>query len=86
MKLLIKIVLGIPDRPKKRSQRLTKHLAVEWPVLMFTLPDAEPMCGIAQPAPRSRRVRSKAMFHKFGLRIFLDSGEMGGPVVSYLNK
>jgi hypothetical protein len=48
--------------------------------------DAAPMCGIAQPALLIRRFRSNAMFRKFGLRIFLDFNDKGGPVVNYLKK
>ncbi len=50
---------------KKRSYRLTKRPAVSWPAPMLTLPDAEPMFEIAQPALLIKRVRLNAIFRKF---------------------
>ena len=54
---------------KKRSYRLTKRPAVSWPAPMLTLPDAEPMCEIAQPALFIKLVRLNAIIRKFRHRI-----------------
>ena len=59
---------------KKRSYRLTKRPAVSWPAPMLTLPDAEPMCEIAQPALLIKRVRLNAMFRELRHRILYHGG------------
>lgn len=53
------------QRLEKRSYQLTKWPAPDWLVPMLRLPDAEPMCEIAQPALFIKLVRLNAIFRKF---------------------
>ena len=57
------------QRLEKRSYQLTKWPAPDWLVPMLTLPDAEPMCEIAQPALFINLVRLNAIIRKFRHRI-----------------